>query len=235
MTPATATNDVAAKSVTEMETALGAGDEQVQAALRRFEEAEAKYGQLTNRDRFQTDEAWQASFREHAGVLDGPEGELLAAADGAYNLTRQVQALTDAGAREQIKLPDDEMARAASLREFVKEDCALGLPYSDLRDALREALGEGNRAALWLYLRYAPARLGEPLKPGEETDQRAARQAIEQMLDRAAVLLSDGKTQALREKAQVLRARALEASQRASVRQNAALTEQMRERYAARY
>ncbi len=213
------------KTAAELEREMAGDEARLDAALRRFTAAEADFAKRTDAARFITNEAHQASFKEHAGVLDAPEAEALGVAGEVHAKARRIAALTQED-RAQPRLGDAEMASAAAKREFVKEDCE-GLPLGDLLDAVRQAVAEGDRAAQWLYLRYLPKRF-EVLRP-DDARLEAERQELDSLLKQAAGGLTDGKAGVVHEKARALQQRAMEATERAGRRQRAAAAERMKQ------
>ncbi len=212
------------KSLAELEREMARDHARLEAALCGFTAAEGSFARMTGPARFVTNEAHQASFQEHAGILDAPEAQALWVAGLVHARARRLAARTQEE-RAQPKLTDAALASAAARREFVKEDCE-SLPLGEVRDAVRLAVAEGDRAALWLYLRYLPRRFGN-LRPADRGAE-AERQELDSLLKQAAKALTDGKAGVVHEKARKLLARAQEARERAGKRQRAAEAERLR-------
>lgn len=66
-----------------------------------------------------------------------------------------------------VTLDDFEMEKATARMAFVEEDCER-LPLPALRDAIAAALRREDRVGLFLFVRYAPARLEKADRSGSD-------------------------------------------------------------------
>lgn len=110
-------------------------------------------------------------------------------------------------------LTDEEMRQAASRREFLAEDAQL-LSYAGLTAAVRNALTGDDRAALYCYLRYVPARFdadrqADPSWSDAATSTGADTSELRKLLREARERLADRSYEPLRKSAQAVMSRAL--------------------------
>ena len=110
-------------------------------------------------------------------------------------------------------LTAEEMRQAASRREFLAEDAQL-LSYAGLTAAVRNALTGDDRAALYCYLRYVPARFdadrqADPSWSDAATSTGADTSELRKLLREARERLADRSYEPLRKSAQAVMSRAL--------------------------
>lgn len=143
----------------EMGALLTDGGRALRAAEDRLTAAQRTFEIKTRRIYYNTSEAYEAAFEEHAGPLKAAEDEALTAAEAlaqsAIKIRQQVQS------SDRSNVMPDELAAANLVREYVREDCA-GRPLANLAADIARALTANDRARLYNYQRYARARLDTP-------------------------------------------------------------------------
>lgn len=110
-------------------------------------------------------------------------------------------------------LTDDEMRQAAAKHVFLKEDCETS-SYDRLTAAVRNALTGDDKAALYNYIRYLPARFdadrqADPAWSDTATPAGADTSELRKLLREARERLADRSYEPLRKSAQAVMSRAL--------------------------
>ncbi len=117
--------------------------------------AEARQGREQIEQFGHADNVRDALLDEYEATMTKAEQDAAKAADIADANARQV---IDQLASSRTVLTPSETVTAAARRDFVTEDVNSG-SLEDLIAALRDALMTEDRADLWLYQRYLPARI----------------------------------------------------------------------------
>lgn len=157
------------QSFEEMVAELNSTTARLESVQTKLTQAQTDYQTKTEKYYFPTDEAREQARKDLLPTLEPVEQE---AARLAGALSLNARRILEATKSEAASQTDAEVAVADSKREFVKEDCT-ELDYRRLLSRVQQAINQGDRPAMWLYLRYGTQRLAHADKDQFNTDEVA--------------------------------------------------------------
>lgn len=184
-------------TVTQMTSMLRDDGTRVRGAQRALEAAEGLYARATDRFYYSTDEAHQASFKEHAGPLAKAEDSATGVASAAEANARAVLAQIPG---DTITLDAAGMAEAATRQALLAHDAA-NLPLDRLMTDVRAAIAHDDKPAMFLYAKLVSQRLAEPQARDAQERQQSAVSSLRNMVWQINDALRDRSFDALRQQA----------------------------------
>ena len=152
--------EMASKSLLEIGLLMHSHSRVLDSAKEALAAAQATFNRISARMNFLTDQEHDARMLEYLPALEAAEE---AALNAARQVGDQCRAIAEATSfPREMQLSSEDTARAASLREFVREDCT-ELTLAELQVKLQKAAASGDAVQAWLYTRYGTQRVSGPI------------------------------------------------------------------------
>jgi len=181
-------SDGDALSRDQMERLLRDDAVRVERASTALTHAQTTYHRATQRGLYLTEAAHTASFKEHLAPLEDAER---AAADAAGVAERNAFTVRRQIGDDRTTLDPAGLAAAAQRLPLVEHDVTR-LPLPRLATEVRAAIAGGDRVAMYLYAKLAPARIAKQEDPrGDDPTTAAARGELGQRIAQIHAALRD--------------------------------------------
>lgn len=228
---------MSAKSLVEMEMLLYSNNRVMAGAGEALEAAQANFNRISARMNFSTEAEFNARMLEYLPRLEVAEDEALTT---MQHVADQCRAIIEATSfPREPQLSNDDLSRAASMREFVREDCET-LTLAELQVKLQKAVASGDAVTAWLYTRYGTPRVAAPITESPYQNEagetlyrvtgamRAAQQQCQELIKHLGTRLSDSRVPKINAQAQEIIQKTRDFSREATARRSQAELQRMK-------